>query len=107
MTLTEGFCSGINGAAQSQSWLGYLGKILLIRTIWGRPFYTPDFHQVVGFVAGMQEKPDFLHKVVDAGFLPGAPDVHHPLMGRLVVFLALIGGDVPEREQTGAGKIEI
>lgn len=55
----------------------------------------------------MQEKPDFLHKVVDAGFPPGAPDVHHPLMGRLVVFLALIRGDVPEQSQTEVAKVEI
>lgn len=55
----------------------------------------------------MQEKPDFLHEVVDAGFLPGAPDVHHPLMGRLVVFLALIRGDVPEWYQIEAAKTEI
>lgn len=45
----------------------------------------------------MQEEPDFLYKVVDAGLPPGAPDVHHPLMGRLVIFFPLIWGNVPGR----------
>lgn len=47
----------------------------------------------------MQEEPDFLYKMVDAGFPPGAPDVHHPLMGRLVIFFPLIWGNVPEGER--------
>lgn len=47
----------------------------------------------------MQEEPDFLYKVVDAGFPPGAPDVHHPLVGRLVIFFPLIWGNVPEVEK--------
>jgi len=61
--------------------------------------HKPDFNEVVGFVAGMQEEPDFLHKVVDTGFPPGAPDVHHPLVGRLVIFFTLIWGNVPEGDR--------
>lgn len=59
----------------------------------------PDFHQIVGFVAGMQKEPDFLHKVVNAWLSPRASDVHHPLMGRLIVLFSLIWGDVPNSKK--------
>lgn len=58
----------------------------------------PDFHEVVGFVAGVQEEPDFLDKMVDAGLLPGASHVHHPLVGRLVIFFPLVWRNIPERQ---------
>ncbi len=61
----------------------------------------------------MQEEPDFLDKVVDARLPPGAPDIHHPLMGRLVIFFPLIWGNVPderardEEEKTARGIEEL
>lgn len=74
-------------------------------------WHKPDFYQVIGFVAGMQEEPDFLHKVVDAGFPPGAPDVHHPLVGWLIIFFPLIWRNVPEgdrqRGKTTKGRTEL
>ena len=58
--------------------------------------YTPDFYQVIGFITGMQEEPDFLDEVVDAWLSSGASDVHHPFVGRLVVLLPLVWRDVSE-----------
>lgn len=58
----------------------------------------PDFYEVVGFVAGVQEEPDFLDKMVDAGLLPRAAHVHHPLVGRLVVFFPLVWRNIPARQ---------
>ena len=49
----------------------------------------------------MQEEPDFLHKVVDAGLPPAAPHVQHPLVGGLIVLFPLIRRDVPGRETQG------
>ena len=63
--------------------------------------HTPHFHQVVWFIAGVQEEPDFLYKVVDAGLPSAAPHIQHPLVGRLIVFFPLIGRDVPGRETQG------
>lgn len=48
----------------------------------------------------MQKEPDFFHKVVNAGFSSGAPNVHHPFVGRLVVFFSFIWGNVPEVKET-------
>lgn len=60
----------------------------------------PDFHQIVRFVAGVQKEPDFLHEVVDARLSPRAPDIHHPLMSRLIVLLPLIWGNIPNSKKT-------
>lgn len=59
----------------------------------------PDFYKVIGFVAGVQEEPDFFDKMVYAGLLPGAAHVHHPLVGRLVVFFSLVWRNIPERRR--------
>ena len=46
----------------------------------------------------MQKEPDFLDKVVDARLSPGPTDVHHPLVGGLVILFSLVRRDVPGRE---------
>lgn len=66
----------------------------------------PDFYEVVGFVAGVQEEPDFLDKMVDAGLPSGAPDVHHPLVGGLVIFFPLVWRDIPEGQGQWGGGIK-
>lgn len=39
--------------------------------------------------------------MVDAGLLPTTPHVHHPLVGRLVVFFPLVWRNIPERQNQG------
>lgn len=47
----------------------------------------------------MQEEPDFLYKMVNAWFSPGASYIHHPLVSGLVIFFPLIRGNVPEKQK--------
>lgn len=68
-----------------------------------RRMHTPDLHQVVGLVTGVQEEPDLLNKVVNAGLSSGAPDVHHPFVCGLVVLFSFVWGDVPEGGDWGGG----
>lgn len=74
----------------------HLHTLLLSKVCITTDGHLPDFHQVVRFVARMQKEPDFLYKVVYAGFSSGASDVHHPLVGRLIIFFTLIRGNIPE-----------
>lgn len=41
----------------------------------------PNFHKVIGFIAGMEEEPNFLDKMINAGFSTRPSDVHHPFVG--------------------------
>lgn len=39
-----------------------------------------NFHKVIWFIAGMKEEPNFLDKMINAGFSTGPSDIYHPLM---------------------------
>lgn len=46
----------------------------------------------------MEEEPNFLDKMIYAGFSPRTSHIHHPFMGRLIIFFSLVRGNVPGKE---------
>ena len=65
---------------------------------------SPDFHQVIWSVTGVQEEPDLVHEVSDLRRLFGAAYVDHPLVSGLVILITLVQWDVPTQVHRGTGK---
>ena len=66
----------------------------------------PDFHKVVRLVAGVQEEPDFLHKVRDARFFLWPSYIHHPFVCGVVTLLTLIHWDVPAQKTNNGDSLD-
>lgn len=60
----------------------------------------PDFNKIIRFIAGMKEEPDFLNKMIDAGFSSGPSYIYHPFMRGMVILFSFIRRDVSGKGKT-------
>jgi len=72
-----------------------------------RQVNTPDFHKIIGLVAGVQEEPDLLHEMINTRLFTRTSNIYHPFMCGLIVLLTFIRSNIPEKENISSLKIKL